>query len=68
MSLSEVLITEWAAMCGEIGRDLPITDIAPGLLVHNVRADEPPIESDGVIVRQVSLAYDMEDFANELTQ
>lgn len=66
MTISTELYTAWTEMCAEIGRPLPINRIDVNMLIHEVAASDPPIESPSGYVRQVTLAYNYEDFENEL--
>lgn len=53
-------------MCAEIGQYLPINRIAPNMLIHEVAASDPPLMSPSGFVRQVTLAYDYEEYRDEL--
>ncbi len=67
MTLSDEIFVSWSRMCAEVaGKSLPINTIEKGMVSHMVRDCDPPLTlSDGDNVRQVSLAYNYEEYSHE---
>jgi hypothetical protein len=67
MTLSDEIFVSWSRICVEVaGKPLPINSIEMGVVSYVVRDCDPPLTlSDGDNVRQVSLAYNYEEYSHE---
>lgn len=64
---SQTIYEFWTQECLEqFGYVLPINNIRPNAVLHEVRDDEEPLRSlDGKVMRTFKISYDLEEVLDE---